>query len=227
MKVLRHLPNALTCANLVTGCIGIRFAIHGQLDYAAYSVWLACVFDFFDGFAARLLKVTSPIGKELDSLADVVSFGVLPAMVMFFLISNATEIAWPPYVALLIAALSALRLAKFNIDERQTVGFIGLPTPANALFITALIFLPAPLNWTVSNPTTLVVLTIVLSFLLISPIKLFALKFKDWSWAENRVKFTFIGISVLLIGWQQAAAIPLIILLYVVASLLVGQFSRP
>lgn len=226
MKILRHLPNALTCANLVTGCIGIRLAIDGQLDYAAYTVWLACVFDFFDGFVARLLKVTSPIGKELDSLADVVSFGVLPAMVMFSLIANTTEVFWLPYASLLIAAFSALRLAKFNIDERQTVGFIGLPTPANALFITSLIFLPTPLDWTVGNPTALVVVTVVFSFLLISPIALFALKFTSWSWAENKVKFTFVGISVLLIGWQQAAAIPLIILLYIVASLFVGRFSR-
>lgn len=226
MTILRHLPNALTCANLVTGCIGIRFAVHGQLDYAAYAVWLACFLDFLDGFAARLLKVTSSIGKELDSLADVVSFGVLPAMVMFSLIDNATEITWLPYAALLLAASSALRLAKFNIDERQTVGFIGLPTPANALFITSLIFLPSPFVWTVSNPAVLVVLTIAFSFLLISPIALFALKFVNWSWAENKVKFTFVGISVLLIGWQQAAAIPLIILLYIVASLFVGRFSR-
>ena len=174
-----------------------------------------------------MLNVSSPIGKELDSLADVVSFGVLPALVMFSLIEKVTEIPWLPYFALLIAIFSARRLAKFNWDERQTVGFIGLPTPANALFFTSLIFLPAPLDWVRGNPAALITLAVLFSLLLVAPLPLFALKFKNWSWSENWLKFTFVLIAVLLIAWQQAAALPLIILLYIGASFIVSRFSSP
>jgi CDP-diacylglycerol--serine O-phosphatidyltransferase len=225
MKVLRHLPNALTSGNLLCGCFGILFALRYQLEAAAYCVWLACLFDFLDGFAARLLNVSSPIGKELDSLADMVSFGVLPAMVMYTLLGSAVVNPQVAYTAFLIAIFSALRLAKFNVDERQTDSFIGVPTPANALFITSLVFLPAPLNQWVSNSTFLVLISIVFSFLLVSPFELFALKFKNFSWRSNQVRFLFIGVSFLIFALLKQSSIPFIILFYILFSLLLRVFS--
>ena len=189
----------------------------------AYFVWAACTFDFFDGFAARAFKSHSPMGKELDSLADMVSFGVLPTMVMFRLIAGSTQNEWLPYTAFLIAIFSALRLAKFNIDENQKDSFIGVPTPANALFITSLVFLSGSLSIVSSNPIILIGLTILFSFLLISPIPLFALKFKNFNWADNKLQFTFGLLSVLLLIALQAAGIPFIILLYIGLSLLSGS----
>ena len=225
MKVFRHLPNALTSGNLLCGCFGILFALRYQLEAAAYCVWLACLFDFLDGFAARLLNVSSPIGKELDSLADMVSFGVLPAMVMYSLLGSAVVDPPVAYAAFLIAIFSALRLAKFNIDERQTDSFIGVPTPANALFITSLVFLPAPLDKWLSNPTFLVLITLVFSFLLVSPFELIALKFKNFSWRSNQVRFLFIGVSFLTLALLKQSSIPFIILFYILFSLLLDVFS--
>jgi CDP-diacylglycerol---serine O-phosphatidyltransferase len=144
--MLRHLPNILTCCNLISGCLGILFLLEGRGIPAAYFVWISCLFDFFDGFAARWLKVSSPIGKELDSLADVVSFGVLPSFVMYKLLDNNTLVTYLPYIAFMIAAFSALRLAIFNVDETQTDSFRGLNTPANTLFISALPLLPASIT---------------------------------------------------------------------------------
>lgn len=223
--MLRHLPNALTCGNLICGCIGIIYALESSLGAAAWFVWAACIFDFFDGFAARTLKVSSPIGKELDSLADVISFGVLPSMVMYRMIDVISSSAWLPYAGFSIAVFSALRLAKFNIDENQKDSFIGLPTPANALFITALPFLKPPLDILISQDFMLVSITALFSFLLVSPIELFALKFKNFSWADNKVRFTFIGLSVLLLMLWHTAALPLIILLYVAGSLMTKRLS--
>src|SRR5690606_17843362 len=129
----RHVPNFLTCCNLICGCVGIVFVLEDRGIPAAYFVWLAGLFDFFDGFAARMLKVTSPIGKELDSLADVISFGVLPSIVMYKMIGSASDSAIFPYLAFLIAIFSALRLAIFNVDETQRDVFRGLNTPANTI----------------------------------------------------------------------------------------------
>lgn len=228
MKLLRHIPNTLTCANLICGCIGIVFTfIKGPLS-GAWFVWAACVFDFLDGFSARLLKASSPIGKELDSLADVVSFGALPAMVMYQLLNEATlnyslDGAWGyylPFFAFSITAFSALRLAKFNIDENQSESFIGLPTPANALLITSLPYLVSPFNFIISSEWSLIVITILSSLILVAPIRLFALKMKSLQWKDNKVQFTFIAISVLLLAFWQAAALPFVILLYILASLI-------
>jgi CDP-diacylglycerol---serine O-phosphatidyltransferase len=218
MNIARHLPNALTSANLICGCLGI-IAVFSYPVEAAYFIWAACFFDFLDGFVARLLNVASPIGKELDSLADVVSFGVLPAMTMFRWIDYNSDAGWMPYVALMIVVFSALRLAKFNIDENQTDSFIGVPTPANALFITALVFLPEPLRLITFTGPVLVGITIVFSFLLVAPIKLFALKFKNYRWVGNEVRFTFLLLAVLLIVLLQAGALPFIILSYIIISL--------
>lgn len=219
MNLLRHLPNALTCGNLFCGCIGILFAVQYSPITAAYFVWAACVFDFFDGFAARALHYSSPIGKELDSLADMVSFGVLPAITMFSLIESQTFNSFFSYSAFLLAIFSALRLAKFNIDERQKESFIGLPVPANALFITGLVFLPSPFDQITSSVPILIAITVLFSLLLVSPLELFALKFKNYTWADNKIRFTFVFVSVLLLALFNAGAIPLIILLYVAFSL--------
>lgn len=202
------------------------FVVNGNLNAAAYFVWIACVFDFFDGFAARLLKVNSPIGKELDSLADMVSFGLLPAMVMYRMLLESNSHAYLPYFAFSIAIFSALRLAIFNIDETQSDSFKGLPTPANALFITALPLLTGNIALTLFEPWILCVIVAISSYLLVSGIPLFALKFKSFAWKENKIRFTFLILSVLLLAVLKIAAIPVIILLYIALSLGVKAVSK-
>lgn len=219
MNLLRHLPNALTCGNLLCGCLGIVCLFQFSPEYAAYFVWGACVFDFLDGFAARLLHVTSLIGKELDSLADMVSFGVLPAMTMYMLIRAVSTEPMLAYVGYSIAVFSALRLAQFNISENQKDSFVGVPTPAAALFLTGLSFLPAPFHAIVESPLALTGTALIFSYLLVSKWELFALKFKNFSWAGNQVRFTFMLSAVLLLAWWHAGAIPIIILLYIAISL--------
>jgi CDP-diacylglycerol--serine O-phosphatidyltransferase len=218
MSLLRHLPNLLTCGNLLCGCLGIICTLQYSTEFAAWFIWIACIFDFFDGFAARALKVTSPIGKELDSLADMVSFGVLPAVAMFQMIDIISSSQFLPYIAFLLAVFSALRLAKFNIDENQKDGFIGLPTPANALFITSLMFLKTPWDFFISNDLFLVAITVIFSYFLISPFELLALKFKTFAWSENKLRFTFIALAVLLLAIWQASALPFVILFYILIS---------
>jgi CDP-diacylglycerol--serine O-phosphatidyltransferase len=215
----KHIPNFLTCCNLVCGCVGIIALIEGWDTPIAYFVWAACIFDFFDGFAARLLKISSPLGKELDSLADVVSFGVLPALYMYEAIALESPFSYLPYVALLIAVCSAVRLAIFNLDETQSDAFKGLPTPANAIFITALPFLNSPVYDLVYSPVVLPIICVIFSLLLVSRFELFALKFKNFSWADNKVRFTFLVLSVLLLVIMQWAALPFIILSYIALSL--------
>ena len=222
MKIKNYIPNFLTCCNLICGCLGIVYCLEERSIPAAYFVWIAALFDFFDGFAARLLKVHSAIGKELDSLADVVSFGVLPSLVMYKLIASSSPIAWLPYAAFMIAAFSALRLAIFNVDESQTDSFKGLNTPANTLFITSLPLLSGTVAGWLHQDWLLVLITIVFSLLMVSPIKFFAFKFKNFTWADNRARFSFIGLSAVLLIVFQVAAIPVIILLYIFTSLIGG-----
>lgn len=222
----RHLPNFLTCCNLLSGCLGIVFVLEGRDIPAAYLVWLAGLFDFFDGFAARMLKVASPIGKELDSLADVVSFGVLPALVMYKMISASTDSSILPFIGFLIAVFSALRLAIFNVDETQTDSFRGLNTPANTLFITSLPLLHDDVGRWLYEPWVLITITVVFSFLLVSRIEFFAFKFKNFRWQDNQIRFTFLLLAVLLLAVLQVPAIPIIILLYIVLSLLENSVRR-
>jgi CDP-diacylglycerol--serine O-phosphatidyltransferase len=222
----RHIPNFLTCCNLICGCLGVVFALEGRAFPAAYFVWIACVFDFLDGFAARMLKVSSPIGKELDSLADMVSFGLLPSIVMYKMIAATDAPEYVPYLAFSIAVFSALRLAIFNVDERQSDAFRGLPTPANALMITALPLLSGAIAEYLQMPWLLVVVSILSSYLMVSGIELFALKFKNFSWQDNKIRFTFLLLSVLLLATLQLAAIPLIILFYIALSLGVRAVSK-
>ena len=198
--VTKHIPNTLTSCNLISGCIAIVFALSANYTMALTFIVVGAVFDFFDGMSARLLGVSSPIGKELDSLAEVVTFGVAPSSMIYTLLLTLSKSGWNetlafaiPYVAFVMAAFSALRLAKFNLDERQTTSFIGLPTPANALFWGALIVG----NENVFDENSyyiylLIILVFVSSWLLVAEIPMFALKFKHWGWRDNKVKYVFL-----------------------------------
>ena len=218
-QVGRHIPNALTCGNLLSGTAGIVCSFTHPEVPTEYFIWVACIFDFFDGFAARMLKVSSPIGKELDSLADMVSFGVLPGIVMKILLA-AQDLGIISWFGLLLIVFSALRLAKFNIDTRQSDSFIGLPTPANALFICGIpsVMSAFSANWI--GGAVLFFITGLFSWLMVSEIPLFALKFKNFKWADNKIRFTFLLCAVLLIAFFQSAGLPLAILLYIAFSLL-------
>lgn len=245
---------------MLCGCFGLVAAFEGNLDWTAYFVGMAAVFDFFDGFAARLLKVSSAIGKDLDSLADMVTFGLVPGVVMFklLLISSSGQLEFNsfdwnsatvsmadkiiPFIAFLIPVFSALRLAKFNNDTRQTDSFIGLPTPANAIFICSIPLIIMQLSqhfiessfrpgtqfplqkdplWELLNNTfTLLTLVIVFSFLLVAELPLFALKFKSFGWKGNEIRFIFLGLSLVLLITLKFIGIPLIIILYILLSVI-------
>lgn len=263
MNIKKHIPNAITCGNLLCGCLAIVKAFEGDLVWAAYLVGIALVLDFFDGFTARLLKVASPIGKDLDSLADMVTFGVVPGIVMFqmimlgeSMIDNSPAVTgwtiYPPlsappdvsvdyvshsyvkYFALIIPIFSAIRLAKFNNDTRQSDSFIGVPTPANAMVICSLplIFgihngmlqsspqLTNPLIMIFIHPFILCIVSLVMSLLLVAPLPLLALKFKNFGWADNKMRFIMIGLSVVCLAVFQFVGIPLIIILYIILSVI-------
>ncbi|RZK42551.1 MAG: CDP-diacylglycerol--serine O-phosphatidyltransferase [Pedobacter sp.] len=217
----KHIPNAITCANLFSGCIGVVFAFKGELEIAAYFVLLSGIFDFFDGMVARLLNVKSAIGKELDSLADMVSFGFLPGVVMFQLLKASEPTAeYIPYLGFFITVFSALRLAKFNIDERQTEDFIGLNTPMNTLFIVSLPFIAKDYPEVIGSRALLLGLVALTSFLLVSEIRIFSMKLSDTSWAKNKMKYIFLILSVLLIVVLKFTAVPFILALYIGLSVL-------
>lgn len=229
----KHIPNIITSFNLLCGIIAIIFTFKGELHIAAALMAFGAFFDFFDGFAARLLNVKSEMGKQMDSLADLVSFGLVPGFIMFQLLKsstnlpvlNITEVNIIIYLAFIIPVLSTFRLAKFNIDTRQTDSFIGLPTPANSLFIGSLPFIidgiwSVELIW-LNNFYILISISFALSILLVSELPLFSLKFKGFGWKENNIRFIFLFISLLLLIIFQIAAFPLIILTYIIISLLV------
>jgi CDP-diacylglycerol--serine O-phosphatidyltransferase len=214
-------PNFITLLNLLSGVVGILWVLEGQLLYGAYFVILSAGFDFLDGFAARLLKVQSDMGKELDSLADVVSFGVLPGILLYSLTKAQTDSQVLPYLTLIIPMLSAYRLAKFNLDTRQSDRFIGLPTPANALLLSTLPHLvahwPELAPW-VTSPIALVVIAWATSILLVSELPLIALKFKNSSFADNTYRYTLLCLGAFCFAWLQLAGIPLIIIAYLLLS---------
>ena len=227
-KALFSLPNLLTCANLACGVLAIVLLQNpeNELYIASWLVVLACVFDFFDGFAARLLKQNSAIGKDLDSLADMVSFGVLPAIILYQLcLQNQTsQSSFVPYLCLLIPIFSALRLAKFNNDPRQADGFLGVPTPTNALLIASL---PCMLHYQplhfftkmFTNQNFLTVLMVLMPIALISELPLFALKFKNFSWSSNQKPFILLLSSAAMLVGLGVVAVPFIIMLYVLISI--------
>lgn len=241
MTIKKYIPNAFTMANLFCGMLGVFFAATGKLDYAAYAVVAGIFFDFFDGFFARMFKVEGELGLQLDSLADVVTSGVVPGMVMFQMLHklehwNTGErwveagMTWDsisiiPFLGFAITLASAFRLAKFNIDTRQTTSFIGLPTPANALLITSLPLIVqfqdyALAETLITNTWFLLALTALSCYMLNAEIPLFALKFKSWGMAENKVRYGFLALAIILLFWLTFLAVPLIILLYVLLSLI-------
>lgn len=238
MSFRQHIPNTLTVLNLVSGLTAITLIMEGGYAAASGFIFLAALFDYLDGNAARLLKAWSELGKQLDSLADLVSFGVAPGLMMFRLISahcqgscNILEqYSITPYFALLIPVCSALRLARFNIDLRQEVNFIGLPTPANAIFFAAIplvhdvqpglfSLIPLPvLPDFLYNSRVLAVLSVFFSYLLISDFRIFSMKIKSVSWKGNELRFAFLALSVVLLILFSLNAIPMIIVLYVLMS---------
>jgi len=244
MSIKQHIPNGITLLNLLCGCIAVIFAVYGHLVVATGFVFLGIIFDFLDGFVARKLKVQSALGIQLDSLADLVTSGVVPGIVMFKLLALTihsselnsndwnTSIDWQslkvlllPSVGLLIALASAYRLAKFNIDEDQQTYFKGLPVPANTILILSLPLIiefqnSDAMNAIIINKWFLIGLTLLSCYLLNSNIKLFSLKFKDWSFKANTVRYIYLILIVIALVIFQFAAFPLLIILYIILSLL-------
>lgn len=216
--IKKHIPNFITCLNLFSGCVAVLLAFKGNYQGAFIAVLVAAVFDFFDGFTARVLNTYSPMGKELDSLADMVSFGLAPGIIVFSLLTEANINEWLPYLAFLIPVFSALRLAKFNIDERQTSSFIGMPTPANAIFWGGLAFSYA--TFLVVNVWILIVLTVLFSYLLVAEIPMFALKVKNLKWKNNQDQYIFLIGCVVILGFFQLNAFAIIIGWYILLSLI-------
>lgn len=236
MSIKKHIPNAITLLNLLAGLLALIHAFNGNYNEAFSLVCLGVFFDFWDGFFARIWKVQSPIGLQLDSLADMVTSGVVPGLVMYKMLAdiqenqsqyNLTEETYymgiVPYLGFLITLASCYRLAKFNVDARQTDSFIGLPTPANALLIMSIpmIQFHSEFEWLVdflSNPFVLVGVTVLSSYLLNAEISLFSLKVKSFSWEKYKMQVVFMIISIILIAILEFIAIPIIILLYVILS---------
>ena len=238
--MLKHIPNLFTLGNLFCGLLAILFAVGGHLNIAGGFILLGAFLDFFDGMLARILDVDGELGKQLDSLADLITFGVAPAFIvfqLFFWIEDKSFFnplsEWPKltaysynywaHTAWLIPLFSALRLAKFNIDTRQIDGFIGLPTPANALFFISIPIMIhfQPSVWMstfLAQTTVLASLCIIMSYLLIAEISLLSLKFKNLSWQENKMRYILIISSLILLCVFRFVAVPIILLLYLVLS---------
>lgn len=242
----KAIPNLITLLNVFCGCIAVVFAVLNQLEMAAVFVFLGIFFDFFDGLAARLLNVQSELGVQLDSLADMITSGVVPGIVMFQLLGMSMTGGWNasgiletgagsgniaavlrplPLLGFVITMASAYRLAKFNIDENQVSSFVGLPTPANTLLILSLPLIlfnqnNEVLHSIILNQWFLIGLTFLSAYLLNSKIELFALKFKKWSFKDNVLRYLFIGLSLVLLITLEFLAIPFIIAIYIVASLI-------
>lgn len=244
MSFKQYIPNTLTLSNLLCGVIAVLFAAINQLELAAYFVFGGIFFDYFDGFTARLLNVQGELGKQLDSLADVITSGVVPGIVMFQLIRQSLgqwvepiwftsfdKLDWLPFLGLLIPLASAYRLANFNIDTRQTNSFIGLPTPALSIFVLSLPLIlaneSAPLIGSlIKNPITLTLITLIGSYLLNAELPMFALKFKTYQLRGNFIKYIFLALSLLLLIGFKYAAIPLILVLYIIMSVVEAIRTR-
>ena len=241
--MIKQIPNIITSLNLLCGCVAIMFAVSGDLVSASFFAFAGIFLDFFDGLAARVLNAQSQVGLQLDSLADVVTSGVLPGIVMVQLLSealtgtsldigtifrdtaNSTSIeSYLPFIGLLIAVASGYRLAKFNVDTRQTTSFIGLPVPANTLLILSLPLIISfqagqQITEVILTPWFLIIITLVSCVLLNAEIPLFGLKFKTWNFKDNAVRYLFLIASILLLVVLKFIAIPIIIFLYILVSL--------
>ena len=233
--ISNNIPNTLTSCNLISGGIATVCAICGDARLALIWIIVGAMFDFFDGMSARLLGVSSPIGKELDSLADDITFGLAPSAIIF---NELSVMEYPsvlepwrgyiPFLAFIMAAFSALRLAKFNLDTRQATSFIGLPTPANALFWGSLIVTRC--EWVEASPYNVVVVVAMVlfsSWLLVCELPMFALKFKHWGWEGNALRYSFAAVSAVLIVWQGVLeSFWMIILLYILVSVVADVRQR-
>jgi CDP-diacylglycerol--serine O-phosphatidyltransferase len=237
----KHIPNFVTLLNVLCGSIAVLFAVNGHMTATAFLVILGIFFDFFDGLLARKLKVQSELGLQLDSLADMITSGLVPGIVMFQLLSLTvddfsllehsdylteffSDIEWLPFFGLLITLASAYRLATFNISTNQSDSFIGLPTPANTLLIISFPLIMEHqnndmMNTIILNPWFLIGVTLLSSILLNSKIKLIALKFKNWSFKDNAARYLLIILALILLIIFKFAGIPLIIILYILMSL--------
>lgn len=243
MQIKKHIPNAITLLNLASGLLAIIAIFKGYYDEAFLFVCLGIFFDFWDGFFARKFKVSGELGLQLDSLADVVTSGVVPGLMIFKLLLDIQEdstsvyylteeyyyMGFVPYLGFVITLASAYRLAKFNIDTRQTDSFIGLPTPANALFIMSIpmIQFDGTHEWLVNalfNPFVLLIISLVSAYMLNAEIPLFSLKIKDFSWDKNKLQVFFLAIAATLLLFLGFTALPIIILLYVVLSVINNTF---
>ncbi len=234
MRIKKHIPNTITLLNLFCGCIAMVFVSKQDFEMVFLFAALGIFFDFFDGFFARLFKVSGSLGLQLDSLADMVTSGVVPGYVMFWLLSNSqNEVSTHPLVPFLgfiISLGSCYRLAFFNIDSRQSSSFIGLPTPANSLFILSL---PLVIHNSTSiivyqiltSQSVLLVITLFSAYILNAEIPLFALKIKNFNFRDNSLQFLFVTISVLLVVFFKYAGVPLVIVSYVLLSVLNNRFS--
>ena len=235
MNIKKHIPNIITLLNLFCGCIALVFAMELNFEMAFLFVSLGIFLDFFDGFFARLFKVSSPLGLQLDSLADMVTSGVVPGYVMYCLVLKCQDPASPllilPYLGFIITMGSCYRLANFNIDTRQTDSFIGLPTPANALFILSL---PLVLKYSdslvvfeiLSNQWILLAITLFSAYILNAEIPLFSLKIKDFTFKKNALQIVFLSLSLLLLVFFKYLGIPLVIIAYVLLSVINNKFLK-
>ncbi len=232
MSIKKHIPNTITCCNLLCGCVSILFTNHNHLLWASAMVFIAAIFDFFDGFAARALNAKSPIGGELDSLSDVVSFGVAPSFIVAWLLSK-TGIGWWvhdanifPMLAFILAAFAAVRLAKFNIDTRQSTSFIGLPVPAVGLFIASLPFMLFTIGndtivyKSVMNPYFLLAMVAIFSWLMISEVPFFSFKIKNLKFKENILRYFVVIFAILAVTILKWAALPFVFLFYILLSVI-------
>lgn len=230
MIIRKYIPNTITCLNSLSGCIAIVMALSGNLMAAALWILVAAIFDFFDGFAARLLKSYSKIGGELDSLSDVVSFGVAPGMMLYqYLVSMNSQAVlpvWIPFVAMVIPVLSGVRLAKFNVDERQTTSFLGLPVPAHALFWAS--YVNGIADYMVFSASFMIVVTLILailsSFLLVSEIPMFSFKIKSLAWKSNIQRYLLLIGAILLLVFLGMLGASATVLLYVILSLIIKDY---
>ena len=221
--VTKHIPNTLTCCNLLSGCMAVIAAFNCEPWHALLWIVSGALFDFCDGLSARLLKAYSPIGKELDSLADLVTFGLAPSVLCFTALKG---LSYPcdwlaqfyPYIGFVLVTFAALRLAKFNIDERQTTSFLGLAVPANALFWGGLFQID--LNAIPAAPWILGVLVIIFAGLMVSEIPMFSLKFKNLSWSDNKIRFIFLLVSVLILIVLGRQGLSAVIGWYIILSIL-------
>ena len=235
MRIKAQIPNIITLLNLLSGCFALIFAFHQDFKFAFFFVCLGIFLDFFDGFFARLFKVSSPLGLQLDSLADMVTSGVVPGVVMYQMMNQALgfpSFGWPtllfPFLGFIITLGSCYRLANFNIDTRQTDSFIGLPTPANALFILSLPLILFDNNYefiseALSNEWVLLVISLVSAFMLNAEIPLFSLKIKNFSFAKNKLQIIFLSVSLLLLIFFKILGIPLLLIFYVLLSILTNK----